>query len=201
VLRPTPPSQRVAALHAAGADEQTASVVAALAGDDMRLALAVCARTELLEDLRSMTAAVPTPGAVTAGADAVLAAIGRLAAALPSPVGRSVDGSADDQPAPRKRASRTPAKSTAKARPRKSDVRPRWDTLTPVQRADARRLLRALIARWSIELTRQVAFAQTSVELASVERGLVACAQALAELATNAPPTTVLPALVARITH
>jgi hypothetical protein len=189
-LHRTPAALLLPALIAAGAAETAAARIADLAGADIRLALAVAAHPDRIEDLEAYATSSWTSTSPTATADLLVAGIGRLAAALPNPVGPDPGAGTGKS---RVRRSKAPAPPT-----RPVSVRPRWDTLTPAARADARRLLRRLLDRWVIELREAVAEADTAAGLAAVDAALRACSAARAELGVNATPSTVLAALLAR---
>jgi len=190
--RPLPPAARIEQLTGAGLDPGDAARVVAAAGDDTRLALAATT-ADLLEPLERYAHAPLTPARTatatpTAAADRILADVITLATALPHAAGAGAGAGK----------SRTPRARKTPARPAKTTLRPRWDTLTPAGRADGRRLVRTLLDRWTAEQVAAVAAADTGTELAVVQRRLQALAAARDELATNAPASLVLPALLSR---
>ena len=181
-LRPAPAHQRLGLLTEAGASDEFAAELARLSPDNLRLALAAAARPDVIDDLRTYASTPVDTQTPTATADRVLAAIICLTEAM----------AAAGKAKPARRSSAPTAKAS---------LRPKWDTLTPAQRPDARRLLAALLRRWTTEVIRGAAAVESISGLSAAQRKLEAIADARTELATNAPAATVLPALLARVSR
>lgn len=171
------PQEQLAALVDAGRDPELAREAVALAGANARLA-DIGADQETIAHLRTFATCPLTHERPTVHADAALHAVIALATRLSATPGR--------------------ARRTTAAPTRSKGPRPRWDSLTPAGRVEARRLVRQLLQRWSGEASAQVAHAETATALRRVETGLRALHEAALELSSNAPAATVLPALVAR---
>ena len=183
-LQPTPASTAVDRLVGTGADRQQAEAALAAAGGDLALAAAALAHG-CQETLSRVGASGWQTDRPTSTADQLLLDLAELATA------RSLYLSAQAG----KKSRKTPAPPTQKGTARRLDAK----KLDPADRAQLRRLLRMVFARWRQSIVSDLASTQTRTEMRMIETRLAAVADAHTGLLFNTPLGTVTAAVLARL--